>query len=89
VRRVRVRPSCRQDLQIKVRNLPSGAYSVLVDGTDQGTIGVFGGEGEIEFDTRPGPGEFLLDFDPFGEIDIVRDATGALVLSLDPACTIP
>ena len=46
------------------------------------------GHGAIEFDTTPQLGQFLLDFDPTGEID-VQTSTGALVLSLtaDAACT--
>ena len=45
--------------------------------------------GEIEFDNTPDPDELPLTFDPFGEIDIVRDATGQHILSQSVGCTIP
>jgi hypothetical protein len=88
-RRVRVRDDCDQDLRIELQNVPLGNYSVLVGGVFQGTIAVTGVEGQIEFDTTPAAGEELLDFDPFGEIDIVQDSTGlrAFTLTADATCT--
>jgi hypothetical protein len=88
-RRVRIRKDCRQDLRIEVQDVPAGSYTVFVGGVARGTITVGAlGQGQIEFDTRPGVGELLLTFDPFGEIDVVQAATGGLVLSLtaDAAC---
>ena len=90
-RRVRVQSDCRKDLRIEIQNVaPGSSYDVAVANVSRGTMTADAiGQGQIEYDTQPAPGELLLDFDPFGEIDLFQKATHALVLSLtaDTACT--
>jgi hypothetical protein len=62
----------RTDFNAEAEDLPVGAYSLRVDGSDRGTINVRtvvgGTEGEIEFRSPVEPGKVLLDFDPRGKI---------------------
>ncbi len=87
--RKRERDDCDRELRIEIENVPNGSYSVLVNGIDRGTINVVDGKGRIEFENTPNSDELPITFDPFGEIDIVRDATGQHILSESAGCTIP
>jgi hypothetical protein len=97
--RFRVRDDCDQDFRVEIEDVPVGAYDLLVDGVNRGTITVADTgveiEGEIEFDTDPDdPGDVLLDFDPRGAlIEVVQGATTYFSSAFDgiptggPACT--
>ena len=81
-RRVRLLPGCVWDLCIDIQDVPSGDYTLRIDGVDRGTISVGGRlRGRIEFDTSPAPGKLPLDFDPLGSVDIVQG--GSIILCLD------
>jgi hypothetical protein len=78
-------------LQVQVGALPAGTYDVVVGGVIVGTITVTGlepdGLATVVFSTEPEAGEFLLDFDVFGEtIEVKQGATvflnGTLPLTL-------
>ena len=80
-RRVRTQSDCDQDLRVEIQDVPRGDYTVRVDGVDRGTITVRGRrEGQNEFDSSPKGRELLLDFDPFGDIDILQGSV--VILSL-------
>jgi hypothetical protein len=88
--RVRDKDDCSVDLKVEIENVPNGAYTIVVAGIARGTLNVVAGQGQIEFDDSPeNPGEVLITFDPFGEIDVVRNATGQLYFSQSGGCTIP
>ena len=88
-RRVRVHLDCQRDVRYQISGVPNGLYSVLVTDVDgrlkRGTITATRNKGEIEFDDTPAVNELPLTFDPFGDVGIVRDSTGALVLAY-PSC---
>src|SRR5262245_48357734 len=89
-RRFRTDQQFRPDLQIDVSNAPAGTYSVIVDGIDRGAFVVNAfGNGQIEYDTTPDPGQHLLDF-PLtidSEIDLIfNGSTLAFSFSDDDAC---
>src|SRR5947208_491435 len=89
-RRFRVDEHGNPDLQIDVSNAPAGPYSVIIDGIDRGVLQVNAlGNGQIEYDTSPGPGQLLLNF-PLtidSEIHLLFNGTTlAFSLSNDSAC---
>ena len=89
-RQLRTRASCGKNLEIDIHGVAKGKYTLSVGGVVRGTIiATRRGSGHVDFDTTPRLWQRLLDFDPTGEIDIVRASTGARVLSLPPdtACT--
>ncbi len=78
--RYRVRDDCSVDFRVEVENLPVGAYDLVVDGVNEGTIAVtnVGGElqGEVEYRNPVEPGKLLLDFDPRGgAVEVRQNAT--------------
>lgn len=87
-RRVRVQDDGRRDLRIQISDAVAGAYSVEIDGRLEGVITVGNvGQGEIEFDDRPGPGELPLgSIDPWGEIVIRLGTCLAFSLSDSAEC---
>src|SRR5262245_11648034 len=80
-RRVRTRTRCDQELRVEVKDLARGDYTVRADGMERGSLTVRGrGSGQIAFDATPGRHALPLDFDPFGDVDILKD--GVVILSL-------
>ena len=75
------------EFEVGVRGLPIGVYDLIVDGTNEGSIGVVsdaqdGTKGTIEYSTEPNPpGVLSLDFDPRGQtVQVVQGE--AIVLSM-------
>ena len=76
--RLRERKGVR-DFDVEIEDVPAGAYTLLVDGVDRGTIIVAGPEGKIEFSSGgDDPDELPLNFDPRGAL--VQVAQGADVI---------
>lgn len=62
--RLRERKGVR-DFDVEIEDVPDGAYTLLVDAVERGTIVVAGGEGGIEFSNGgDDPDELPLTFDP-------------------------
>jgi hypothetical protein len=79
--------SDRTDFKVEAEDLPIGAYSLRVAGTERATLNVVttasGTEGEVEFRSPVEPGKILLDFDPRGEkVDIAQGDTVFLTTKL-------
>jgi hypothetical protein len=79
--------SDRTDFNVEAEDLPIGAYSLRVAGTERATLNVAtsanGTEGELEFRSPVEPGKILLDFDPRGQqIDIAQGNTVFLTTKL-------
>lgn len=71
---------CKRNFRVEVEKLPVGNYDLVVGGITRGTIAValvFGEPvGELEFETSPGPGQLLLNFDPRGQlVEVKQGAT--------------
>ena len=64
--------SDRTDFNVEAEDLPAGAYSLRVAGSERATMnvaqGANGSEGEVEFRSPVEPGKLLLDFDPRGQL---------------------
>ena len=87
---MRVHLDCQRDVRYQIQSVPNGAYSVFVTDVDGrlrrgGITAARNKGGEIEFDDTPAVNELPLTFDPFGDVGIVRDSTGVLVLAY-PTC---
>ena len=79
--------SDRTDFNVEAEDLPIGAYSLRVGGTERATLNVTtsanGTEGELEFRSPVELGKILLDFDPRGQqIDIAQGSTVFLTTKL-------
>jgi len=79
--------SDRTDFKVEAEDLPIGAYSLRVAGTERATLNVVttasGTEGEVEFRSPVEPGKILLDFDPRGQmVDIAQGNTVFLTTKL-------
>jgi hypothetical protein len=89
-RRVRVQDDGRRDLRIQVSDAVPGEYAVEIDERFEGVITVGNvGQGEIEFDDEPGPGELPLGsigINPWGEIAIRLGSCLAFSLTDSAAC---
>lgn len=75
--------SDRVEFKVEVEDVPTGAYTIRVGGTERGTVNVVavagGTNGELEYRNPVEPGKVLLDFDPRGAlIEIVRNGTVVL-----------
>src|SRR5262245_33618626 len=91
-----------RDFDVEVEDLPDGSYSLLVDGTERGTIAVEGGRGKIEFSSGgDDPDELPLDFEPLGALiqvaqgstivlsgTLLADATGVNVCTPSESTTV-
>ena len=75
--RFRLRDECRTDFQVELEDVPAGSYDVFVGDVLRGTLGVSGGQGELEFDDEPEAGELPIDFDPRG-LQIRVELEGAI-----------
>ncbi|MEE4329881.1 MAG: hypothetical protein V2J10_03380, partial [Wenzhouxiangella sp.] len=79
----------RVEFDVEIEDVPTGAYALLVDGIERGTIQVTvdddGTEGEIEFSSPRDDDDLLLDFEPLGALIEILDG-GTVVFSgiLDP-----
>ena len=74
------RESDRVDFKVEIEDIPVGAYALVVDGIERGSIQVAedddGTEGEIEFRFPPDAGKPLLDFDPRGKpVEVFEGST--------------
>lgn len=89
-RRFRIDQQGNPDLRIEISNAPAGPYSVSIGNADGGIIQVDAlGNGQVEYDTSPGPGERLVNFPLDVNTDInlaFNGTTPAFSLSNDPAC---
>ena len=70
----------RTEFSVELEDLPTGNYSLIVDGTQRATIAVIsvagGTRGEVEFRSPVEPGKLLLTFDPRGaQIEVSNGAT--------------
>lgn len=79
--------SDRTDFKVEAEDLPIGAYSLRVAGTERATLNVAttanGTEGEVEFRSPVEPGKILLDFDPRGQqVEIAQGGTVFLTTKL-------
>lgn len=79
--------SDRTKFKVEAEDLPIGAYSLIVSGTERATLNVVtsanGTEGELEFQSPADGDEILLDFDPRGQqIDIAQGGTIFLTTKL-------
>lgn len=62
-----------RNFEVEIENVANGAYTLVVDGVERGTINVSAGNGQIEFedesgDDNPGSENLPLDFDPYGKL---------------------
>jgi len=70
----------RTDFKVQVEDLPAGAYSLRVAGTERATLNVvaasIGTFAEAEFRSPVEPGKLLLDFDPRAQlVEVVQGST--------------
>lgn len=76
----------RVDFKVELEDVPTGAYGLIVDGVNRGTIQVVSvngrTEGEIEFRFPGEAGKITLDFDPLGAPIEIREG-GTLIFSGD------
>jgi len=78
--RLRERKGVR-DFDVEIEDVPAGAYTLLVDGIERGTITVATVEGKIEFSSGgDDPDELPLTFDPRGALVQVAQG-GDIILS--------
>jgi len=86
--RLRVRDDCDEDFRVEIEDIPAGDYDILVGGVNRGTITAVNTgsevEGQIEFDNDPDEaGEFLLDFDPRGQLIEIVNGGATTILERD------
>ncbi|GAB4174476.1 MAG: hypothetical protein Kow0020_09990 [Wenzhouxiangellaceae bacterium] len=81
--------SNRVDFEVEVEDVPTGSYTLRVDGVERGQISVVntasGPEGELEFRFPGEAGKELLDFDPRGALVEIVDAGTVVFASTFPA----
>ncbi|HEY6942893.1 hypothetical protein [Dokdonella sp.] len=80
----------RTDFKVQVEDLPVGAYSLRVAGTERATLNVvaasIGTFAEVEFRSPVEPGKVLLDFDPRAQlVEVVQGNTVFLSRMFDGA----
>jgi hypothetical protein len=79
-------------LEVEVEEIPAGAYDLIVDGVNRGTLNVVLEKGKlrgkIRFETVPdGSGELLLDFDVAGKSIVVSQSGTTFFSGTAPAST--